>query len=278
MKKKRLGLFIISILLLGLYQLPQASNDRNWTADQKIMTTVLMDEGSEIMIKNIRNFSYRAEMDYDRNYYDKVVNLDELVSVDFILSRFADWQGAAHAFLSFGFQGKEKTEYVSVSVEIRKEEGEEYSPFKGLLKQYELNYVVADERDVIRLRTNIREEPLYIFPIQTSKENMQALFRSIMLRIQKLETEPEFYNTMTSSCMTNIVDHVNDIAPKTIPWSYKIVFPGYSDEVAYELGFVDTSVSLEELRARYLVNELAMEYGDGEAFSQVIRRKVSEKH
>lgn len=259
-----------------MYQLPEASNERNWTEDQKLMTTVVMDDGAEITIQNIRNFSYRAETDYDRNYYEKTVRIEDLVSVDFILSRFAEWQGAAHAFLSFGFQQKDQIEYIAVSVEIRKEVGEEYSPFKGLLKQYELNYVVADERDVIRLRTNIREEPLYIFPIQTSKENIQALFQSIMARIQKLEKEPEFYNTMTSSCMTNIVDHVNEIAPETIPWSYKIVFPGYSDEVAYELGFVDNSISLDELRRKYLVNELAKEAGDGEDFSQMIRRRIRE--
>lgn len=274
--KRKTSLLLIPIVLFGMYQLPEASNERNWTEDQKLMTTVVMDDGAEITIQNIRNFSYRAETDYDRNYYEKTVRIEDLVSVDFILSRFAEWQGAAHAFLSFGFQQKDQIEYIAVSVEIRKEVGEEYSPFKGLLKQYELNYVVADERDVIRLRTNIREEPLYIFPIQTSKENIQALFQSIMARIQKLEKEPEFYNTMTSSCMTNIVDHVNEIAPETIPWSYKIVFPGYSDEVAYELGFVDNSISLDELRRKYLVNELAKEAGDGEDFSQMIRRRIRE--
>ena len=271
MRRKLLtSMGLILLLSLIAYQLPQASNERNWTADQKIMTAVLLQD-SEIQIQNIRNFSYRTETDYERNYYDKTVHLEDLVSVDFILSRFADWQGAAHAFLSFGVQEEDQLEYIAVSVEIRKEEGEEYSPLKGMFKQYELNYVVAHERDVIRLRTNIREEPLYIFPIQTSKENIQSLFLSIARRIQKLENEPEFYHTMTSSCMTNIADHVNEIAPGTIPWSYKIVFPGYSDEVAYELGFVDTTLSLEELREKYQVNTAAKTYDDGEHFSQIIR-------
>ena len=172
--KRRFGyLFLMFLLLFGLYQIPQASNERNWTSDQKIMTTVrIVDD--EIQLRNIRNFTYQSETEYERNYYDKTLKVEDVVSVDFILSHFADWQGAAHAFLSFGFQGKDDIEYVAVSVEIRKEEGEEYSPFWGLFKRYELSYVVADERDVIRLRTNFREEPLYIFPIQTSKENIEA--------------------------------------------------------------------------------------------------------
>jgi hypothetical protein len=275
MKRGAIYLFLILLILFGLYQAPQASNERNWTVDQKIMTTVRMVD-DEVQLRNIRTFTYQSETEYERNYYDKILKVDDIVSVDFILSHFADWKGAAHAFLSFGFQGKEYIEYVAVSVEIRKEEGEEYSPFWGLFKQYELNYVVADERDVIRLRTNFREEPLYIFPIQVSKENIEALFLSMMERISRLETQPEFYNTLASSCMTNITDHVNGIAPETIPWNYKTVFPGYADEIAYELELVDTSISLEELRSQYLVNTKAKEYGDGERFSQMIRKGIRE--
>ena len=275
MKRGAVFLFLFLLILFGLYQIPEASNERNWTIDQKIMTTVRMVD-DEVQLRNIRNFTYQSETEYERNYYDKTLKVDDIVSVDFILSHFSDWKGAAHAFLSFGFQGKEYIEYVAVSVEIRKEEGEEYSPFFGLFKQYELNYVVADERDVIRLRTNFREEPLYIFPIQASKEDIAALFLSMMKRILRLETQPEFYNTLASSCMTNIANHVNEIAPETIPWSYKTVFPGYADEIAYELDLVNTSVSLDELRSQYLVNTMAKQYGDGERFSQIIRKGIRE--
>ena len=106
-------------------------------------------------VRNIRNTTYRSTTDYTPAYYDKTFDLDKLTSVWYIVEPFSNWKGAAHTFLSFGF---EDDEYLAISVEIRKEEGEGFSAFKGLFKQYEVIYVIADERDVITVRTNHRRD------------------------------------------------------------------------------------------------------------------------
>ena len=270
--KKRVFLKIFLILAI-IYVMIQPSNDRDWTDDQKILSNAEI-EGDLVSIYNIRNLDYRSAEDYDLNYYDKTFDLNQIETVDFLLSTFSDWQGPAHAFLSFGFNTGKGMEYVSISVEARKEKGEDYSPFVGLFKQYELSYVVADENDVVKLRTNYRKDPVYLFPIETNKENIQKVFLLMINRLNGLYESPEFYNTLTNACTTNLVDHVNEIVPGRIPWSYKIVIPGYSYELAYELGLIDTEYSYEEFAEKYIINDLAMQYADSEDFSEMIRQNL----
>ena len=190
-----------------------------------------------------------------------------------IVEPFDDWKGPAHTLLSFGFEGESGVEYVAISVEIRKEEGEEFSPWRGLVREYELMYVIGSEDDVIKVRTNFRKDDTYLYPIATDKEKMQWLFLSMLERANELKEQPEFYNTLTSTCTTNIVDHVNDMVEGRIPFSYKVLLPGYSDELAYDLGLIDTDLSFEEAQDKFRIDELAQEYDEegNVGFSQWIR-------
>ncbi len=260
--------FIFSIIV-------RPSLDRDWNKDQEVLARAEIN-GDIVSIKNIRNIDYRSTKDYDVRYYDKSFDLNKLESVWYMVEPFAGHgAGAAHTLVSFGFAGGD---YVSISVEIRKEKGESFSALKGLLRQYELVYVIADERDVIKLRSNYRKDEVFLYPIKTTKENMQKLFLSMINRANKLATEPEFYNTLTSTCTTNIVSHVNDIVPGRVPWSLKVLMPAYSDELAYRIGLFETkaedgrTMALEELRERYKINERAEKYADSEYFSVMIRR------
>ena len=176
--------------------------------------------------------------------------------------------GAAHTLVSFGFEGDD---YVAISAEIRKERGESFSPIRGLFRQYEIVYMIADERDVVKLRSNYRKDDVFLYPIQTTKENMQKLFVSMLERANKLATEPEFYNTLTNTCTTNLVTHVNNIVPGRIPFSYKILMPAYSDELAQKIGLINSELPIEELRAKYRINHRALEYADDQNFSVKIR-------
>jgi hypothetical protein len=90
-------------------------------------------------------------------------------------------------------------------------------------------------------------------------------------RANKLATEPEFYNTLTSTCTTNIVSHVNEIVPGRIPFSFKVLMPAYSDELAYKIGLIDNSIPFEVLREKYHINERALKYADSSDFSKKIR-------
>ena len=132
-------------------------------------------------------------------------------------------------------------------------------------------YVIADEKDVIKLRTNFRKDDVYLYPIKTSKEKIQELFLDMIAKTNELKENPEFYNTLTSTCTTNIVTHVNKIIENPIGFSYKILLPGFSDELALEHGLIDTNLSLEEAREKFQINDLAEKYGNAPDFSVKIR-------
>jgi hypothetical protein len=177
----------------------------------------------------------------------------------------------AHTFLSFEFAGGE---HLAVSIETRKEQGEGYSTLKGFFRQYELFYVVSDERDVIRLRTNYRRDPpedVYIYRVTGENESGRRLFMEYMNRINALRTKPEFYNTLTTNCTTNIWtnSHVN---PGRVPLSWKILASGYVPEYLYEQGRLETrGLSFAELQRRAHVNARAKAANSAADFSRRIR-------
>lgn len=261
---------LLAILLLLFWISIRPSNDRDWALDQVVLPYAEM-EGDGVRVHNIRNFTYRSVQDYDVSYYDKTYNLNDIESLWYVVEPFSDWKGAAHTFLSFGFKG---SEFVGISVEIRKEKGEKFSSLHGLLKQYELMYVIGDERDLIKLRSNFRKDDVYLYPVRAPKEKIRELFVSMIGRANELREKPEFYNTLTNTCTTNIVSHINAIAPKKIPFSPKILLPGYSDQLAYDLDLIDTDQSFEQARARYRINERAMRYADSLDFSVKIREEL----
>jgi len=269
-RKKKVGMFfLLLVVIFSTYLLLKfPSNDRNWSLDQKILPYAEV-KGDEIEVFNIRNFSYISTSEYTPSYYNKTFKLSDLESVDYIVEPFGSI-GAAHTFLSFGFS---TGDYLAVSVEIRKEVGESFSPLKGLLRNYEIMYVVADERDAVKLRSNFRKDDMYLYPVQTTKENIQKVFVDIINRVNTLKDKPEFYNTLTNTCTTNIVDHANTIVPDRIPHDLRLLLPENSDELAYEIGLIDNSVPLAELRRTHHINELAEQYADSPDFSQKIRGK-----
>jgi hypothetical protein len=207
--------------------------------------------------------------DYDVSYYDRTFDLGELDSVWFVVEPFDGTPDAAHTCLSFGFKGGQ---YVAISIEVRKEKGESYSPIKGLFKQYELLYVIADERDVIKLRSNYRNDPVYLYPIRTGAEARRALFLGMLTVANRLGEDPEFYQALRNNCTTRIVDHLNKLFPGKVPFSFKILFPARADRLAFDLGLIDTELSFEEARRRFQINDRARRFADSPEFSTKIRQ------
>lgn len=243
------------------------SNDRDWTADQVRVPTARF-AGDSVYVANVRHVRYRSTQDFDVHWEDRAYDLGRLESVWFVVEPFSGVPGPAHTFLSFGFGDGE---FVGISVEIRKERGEEFSPLKGLLRHFELTYVVADERDLIGLRANHRRDSVYLYPVRTTPERMRALFVEMLTRANALAERPEFYNTLTSTCTTNIVRHINTIAPRRVPLSLKVLLPAFADELAYDLGLLDTTLPREAFRDAHRINRLAAEYADRADFSVGIR-------
>jgi hypothetical protein len=217
----------------------------------------------------VRYARYRTVSDFDVAWEDRTYDLDRLRSAWFLVEPFEpDWDGPAHTLMSFGFEGDD---YLAISAEIRKERGEEFSPWKGLLRQFEIMYVVGDERDLIQLRTNHRRDPVYLYPVRAPRERIEQMLVSMLRRANRLRQEPELYNTVTNTCTTSIVRHVNELVPGRVPWSYKLLFPGYSDELAYGLGLIDTDLPFPEAKRRFRIDDDAQRAAGREDFSRLIR-------
>jgi hypothetical protein len=258
------------LVLLGLYGafvlLTRPSNHRDWAPDQAVLAHADI-RGPLVTIRNIRNFRYQTTDRYTPGWYDKTFDLRELDSAWFFVEPFGKG-GAAHTFVSFGFRDRD---FVAISVEIRKEKGESFSPLKGLLRRYEIMYVIGDERDLVVLRTNYRNDPVHLYRIQATPERMRAMFLAMVQRANRLHDEPEFYNTLTNTCTTNLVRHVNQITPKRIPLRASVLLPATSDRLAYDLGLIAGDLPFEETRRRALINPAARRHATDPHFPRRIR-------
>ena len=254
------------VLVLWWSTIP-ASNSRDWQPDVAVLPYATMD-GDRVTLHNIRNFVYRTDTDFTPRYYDKTFDLQQLESVDLISSYWAG-EAIAHLFVSFGFG---EQDYVAISIETRKERTEDYSSIKGFFKQYELIYVVADERDVIRLRTTYRQphEEVYLYRTRIPPARARRLFLAYVREINRLVEQPVFYNTLTTNCTTNILFHIR-ASGGIARYNWKILLSGYAPAYAYEGGGLDTSLSFAELKQRSHINARAQEAGDAPDFSQRIR-------
>ncbi|MDR4461671.1 MAG: DUF4105 domain-containing protein [Nitrospirales bacterium] len=249
----------------------EPSNDRKWQPEVAVLPYATFD-GNLITVHNIRNFDYRTETDFTPAYYDHTYDLTQLDSADLVA---AYWMGPmiAHIFLTFGFGD----DHLAISIEARKEATEGYSSIGGFFKQYELIYIVADERDVIRVRTNYRKDPpedVYLYPLAGSPENIQRLFLGYMNTLNELRERPKFYNTLTANC-TNVIWMHSRLNPGHVPFSWKILLSGFSPAYLYEQGKLGTHVSFEALQRRSHINEIALHADHAPDFSRQIRAPFS---
>ena len=262
------GFALAWAVLVAWWSTITPSNARDWQPDVAVLPSATID-GERVTLHNVRNFIYRSATDFTPQYYDKTVDLRQLETVDLIASYWAG-DAIAHLMVSFGFG---ETDYVAVSIETRKERLEDYSSLKGFFKQYELIYVVADERDVIRLRTTYRQPPedVYLYRLRGTPAQARRLFLDYVRSINALATHAAFYNTFTTNCTTAILVHAQASGGQA-RYNWKILLSGYAPEYVYENGRLDTSMPFADLKRQSQINERAREAGDAPDFSQRIRR------
>lgn len=261
-------LALLAAPLVAWLALLRPSNERTWSSDQQRLSRLELD-GNRMTVRNVRNFTYRSITDFDPHWEDRSYDLDRIESAWFVVEPFSSFRGAAHTFLSFGFEGGE---YLAVSVEIRREAGESFSALKGLYRNYEVMYVFGDERDLVRLRTEHRGDTVYVYPLRASKEAARAMLLDIVARAEALAREPEFYHSLANTCTTNIARHANRIRPGVVPFSWQLLLPGYADERALALGLIDHDGPIEAARERFRVNERVARAERAASFSAGIRR------
>ena len=268
---QRLSLAIAGIYCLTLLQQPAV--DRVWAADQAQLPKISI-EADLVRVKNFRTCQYRSESDFDVAYKELNFKLSQLRGVWFLVQKFTWVEGLAHTFLTFEVETETGAEYFSVSVEIRREKGELYSPIKGIYRNFELNYVIGEELDLIGVRTVMRpQDRVWMFPINSDPESVQMLFVDIAQRMNRLAKQPEFYSTFFNNCTNNIVVHTYELTPEPInAWDPRIVLPGYSGRFAYEQALIGRAgESYEQLLERCRIDPQARRHGLKPGFSQAIR-------
>jgi hypothetical protein len=249
------------------------SHFRDWAPDQAVLPYAKF-HGDQVTIHNVRNCQFFAHDVYLVDYYDKTVDLDAVRGVDFIMVPFAGMPALAHTMISFQIARADGgSDHLALSVEIRKERREQYNAVKGSARQFELMYVLADERDVIQQRTNFRGEDVFLYHTTATPEAARMLLADVLVRVNQLAREPEFYDTLTNNCTTNIVRHINRIKPNRIVGDVRVLLPGYSDALAYDAGLIERHGTFLETRQRAYINPLAHRYAGREDFSAMIRQR-----
>lgn len=213
----------------------QPRNDRDWETDQKILPDIIFKD-QEIEIKNIRNFFYRSENNYDSAYYTQAFKSEEVTEGHIGIVPFSRNPFIVHMLIKFAFQNKE---HIVFSIEVRKRKNQKFVAWKTIFNQYEIMYVIANQNDVIDLRNNHRKnEPVHMYRLNLSKEQVKTLFLDMCRRSKKLKDNPEFFNLFFNSCSSNLITHLNYASTWPIPFYYKYFAPGLLKRYLLNKGFI----------------------------------------
>jgi len=256
---------ILFLLVVGWWRSIPPRNDRDWLPDVARTASATF-SGDLVTIHNVRDFDYRSETDYTERWEDRTYDLSKITGADIFISYWGS-PLIAHTIMSWAF---EDGQHLAISIETRKEKGEEYSALRGFFRQFELYYVVADERDVVRLRTNYRGEQVRLYHLNARPGIQRAVLEQYLQEINRLDQKPRWYNAVTHNCTTAIRYHVQQVAPNN-PFDWRILVNGLIDELGYERGTIDTSMPFEELRARSDIGEKARAADQDPEFSKRIR-------
>lgn len=277
-KQKQIkGLLISGIMFVGVllyWSTLEPSNNREWREDVAEIAQAEFLDDDTVRIINFRNFDYRNLDDFTVNYEERIVQLSHLTSVDYFISYWGlgptEHTPVAHTFLSFNFDNAPP---VSISIEARYEIGEAFDPVASLFKEFELIYIVGDENDIVRVRTDFRGEDVFRYPIDISPQAARLLFLVYMQRINELAQTPEFYHLLSNNCTLNIFRYANKVG-RTGSMDMRMLLNGWSDRYLYEGGYFYTDLPFREFRAKAYLNDLVQEQSDDMSFSELIRQRL----
>jgi hypothetical protein len=261
------------VLVLGVFAwflTITPSHDRNWRPEVAVMPRAFI-AGDHVRLTGVRNFDYRSVDDFTVHYEDREIDLSHVIGLDFFVSYWSEGL-MAHTFVSFIF---DNTWPLSISIEARPEVGRSFEPIASMFKQFELIYVVGEERDIVGVRAIHRREAVYLYRLNTSPDNARRLLMVYLARINELADRPEFYNLLTNSCTINIIRYANAAGRKG-RFDIRHLFNGLIDSYLYHSGRVDTTLPFDELRRRSLINEAAQAAGGAPEpeFSRRIRESL----
>ena len=269
-RQRRMSVIVIALFLgvAAWWISISPSHDRPWRPEVAVMPRAFID-GDRVRLAGVRNFDYSTRDDFTVRYEEREVLLSHLTALDFYVSYFMTGP-VGHTFLSFIFDNGPP---LSISIETRPEVGESFAPIASIFKQFELIYVVGDERDLVGLRTNYRHEAVYLYRLNTSPDDARRLLMVYLTRINELADRPEFYHLLTNSCTINIVRYAN-AAGRVGRLDVRHLLNGLVDGYLYYSGRIDTTLPFEELRRRSLINGAAQAADSAPDFSKRIRASL----
>lgn len=271
-------LAVFGVIVIYWILIP-ASNDRDWTIDVAKEPHAKID-GDNVTIYGIRNFDYRhdpkAKLTFVQipRYYDHTYDLNDLETVDFVLSSWGV-KDVVHTLFTFRFKNAAN---VVLSVETRREKGQPQTAIRGLYKQYEIIYILGTEEDILRLRTNFRDprEQVYLYPTNATKKQTRDLFLDILKTVNRLKTHPTFYNTICDNCTTGLVPHLRHIGLH-LPFDMRLILNGLTDQLALQAGWIASDLPYSELRQHFHVNPYVQDLKDPKDYSEAVRGALKKK-
>jgi len=267
-RRARVAVGLVFLGIIGWWLTISPRQDRDWKPEAAVLADTVIDS-EHVTIQNVRNFDYRTETDFTPRYDTRTYDLRQLRGLDL----FVNYWGSpliAHPIVSFDFgdQGR-----ICFSIETRPERGEAYSAIRSFYRQFELIYVAADERDVIRVRTNFRtSEDVYLYRLNLPLKQVRRRFLEYARRINELHARPEWYNAVTTNCTTSIRSQHD--AKDRVPWDWRLLANGKADEMLYERSVLDHALPFAELKRRARINERAKAIKDASDFSERIRTQL----
>ena len=261
---------LIVIFLLRRHFAMTPSNDRSWVNDNQRLASVEI-TGDKAHIKYVRDFSWRTTKDYDERWIDMTIDLNKVRKIWFILEYFSpERKEMAHTILSYEFDDGRR---LACSIEVRRKEGSRFHPLKGMFRSYELIYVWGTESDIIGVRSRCRRKSkTHLFEgVVLGPGNERRMLESYLRRTNKLAKDPEWYNTITNTCTTNIVNHVNEVYPGRVPWAIGILMPGLSPKMLLRNNLVKSSGNIDETMESSLIDSISEKWDDSRDFGDWIR-------
>ncbi|MEI7688396.1 MAG: DUF4105 domain-containing protein [Planctomycetota bacterium] len=242
-----------------------------WAPEQARMPIVKI-EGDKVHVANVRDFRWHSRTEFTEGFYDRVYDMNAINSVYYVVVPLAQLDGVAHVFLCFGFTDGQ---HVAISVEGRRVKDRPYRVIASMFHQYQLIYVIGDERDVVGVRGSVWGQPVRFYPATSTPERKRALFLDMMQRAHSLEEHPEYYNLITNNCMNNITDHIRALGYRPLPPDWRLLLTGFSDRAAFDLGYFDTDLSFENARIAFRIDEWMRTAPLDEQFSARLRENLA---
>jgi hypothetical protein len=267
------ALAVTALVAVGYFGFVTPDANQDWSPEQARMPIVKI-AGDRASVSHVRNFTWRTATDYTPGFYDRVYDISKLDSMYYVVVPMPAFDGVAHVFVSFGFSDGQ---HVALSVEGRRRREQPYQLIPSLFRQYQLIYIIGDERDVIGLRGAVWKKPVYFYPARTTNERKRAIFVDMLRRAHELEDHPEFYNLLTNNCMNNITAHLRRLGGRPLPHDLSVLLTGMSDRVAYDFGYLDTDLPFAQARQAFRVDEWMRQTPLDADFSRRLREQIAKQ-